>query len=205
LLYQGQPQEAIATTRHWLSQWKPKGLHYQHSISGFGVVWGELHQGNAAAAYAEAKKSWIILSRSLLDRMNSFRHVYLDCLGTACLAFCRASNNDKALLAEATHVRNRLLRERYRAAHASAAVIEAGIAAIRGDEAGAVQGLKRGLGILEGLQMNLHAHSVRLRLAELVGGDEGRSQVRMVEEWASVEGVRDLNGLKRVYTGGFKE
>jgi hypothetical protein len=204
LLYQGQPKEASATTRYWLSQWKPKGLHYQHSIAGFNFVSSELYQANWSAAYAEAQKAWVILRKSLLNRMNSFRHVYLECLATTALALYRESK-DKSLLAEASHLRDRLLRERYKASHASAAALTAGIAAIHGDEDTAVRELKRALTLHESLQMNLRSHGVRLRLARLLGGDEGSRQRQIAEEWARREGVKDLNCFIRVFTAGFKE
>src|SRR5258706_10231591 len=59
--------------------------------------------------------------------------------------------------------------------NAVATLRRAGIRAARGDHDGAVRAMRAAMEACDAAELGLHAHAARVRLGELIGGDEGKA------------------------------
>lgn len=76
-------------------------------------------------------------------------------------------------------------------ARAATPRVRAGLAAVDGDNAAAVQHLREALRQADETGAALYAAAIRLRLGELVGGSEGADLTAAGQLWMAREGVRN--------------
>jgi hypothetical protein len=76
-------------------------------------------------------------------------------------------------------------------ARAATPRVRAGLAALDGDDAAAVQHLREALRQADHIGAALYAAAIRLRLGELAGGSEGADLTAAGQLWMAREGVRN--------------
>jgi hypothetical protein len=79
------------------------------------------------------------------------------------------------------------------------AKLAAGVAAVRGDRAQALDRLATAVDALKGVDMHLYAASARLRLSQALGGNEGRAIVEQVEAWMRGQGVKQPARIAEIF------
>jgi hypothetical protein len=120
------------------------------------------------------------------------------------LALARAHSGDdvSTTLGEAKRRAKALERETVIYPHAWARLLRAGIAAVSGDEAGAVENLKAAIPIAESQNMLLVAAVARRRLGERLGGSEGAALVAEANGWMAKEGIANTERMTRLFAPG---
>jgi hypothetical protein len=88
---------------------------------------------------------------------------------------------------------------------AHARLIRAGIAAARGEAAGAATLLAEAIGRFEAVAMPLHAAAARRRLGGLLGGDAGRALIAAADAWMAGQQIRDPARMTALYAPGFPD
>jgi hypothetical protein len=84
-----------------------------------------------------------------------------------------------------------------------AKTIEAGRAKILGEDANAVELLREAIAALETLDMSLVASAARMRLGQLIGGDEGTRLVERARKLMTAERIVDPERMCRLFVPGF--
>jgi len=84
-----------------------------------------------------------------------------------------------------------------------AAMLRAGIAAVKRDFDGAAVALDKAIRGFTAAEMKLYAAAARRRYGELVGGEKGASIARAATRWMREEGVVDPAQMTRMLAPGF--
>jgi hypothetical protein len=163
-------REAVEAIRRWSTspQW-----HIQHWCAFFGQAHVDLYRGEARQALARLRAAWPRVRRALILRIAPQRLQTLQLRAHCALATVEHDGHDGALLALAERDTRRIAREVGPWPAAVATHLGAGLAALRGEPMEAVRLLRSAESQYRALDMQLMLASVRWRLGELVGGDEG--------------------------------
>jgi eukaryotic-like serine/threonine-protein kinase len=77
--------------------------------------------------------------------------------------------------------------------------IRAGVAAARGDRSRAATLFAEPVQAIEAVDMNLYAAASRRRLGQILGGDEGRAQLKGADCWMNQQGIRNPARMADVF------
>jgi len=182
----------------------PEGrFHLQH--------WAELeantelglYEGKAASERISFEAQVAAFRKSLLPRIQMLRvrHTYLH--GSLLVAEAATAVEPEPLRREAAGIARKLDREGLEFARVYAHILRAAIAAQRGVDEAAVAELRGALALCAVTSQGLHAAGCRLRLAALVGGDEGAALRAEALAWMRNEQVVNPARMIEVVTPGF--
>ncbi|HUQ02132.1 MAG TPA: AAA family ATPase [Kofleriaceae bacterium] len=167
------PAQAAAELELALAQWTVNGFHLQHYHHLLGLGQLHLYTGEAAKGYAALAERWAGLESSLILRVELVRNeAYLLRARLALLEAEQDPSRRDVRLREAT----RLIKPSLTGGPGLAGMGElaaAGVAASLGDGDDAVARLRRAITLLDGDDMATYAAVARIRLGDLLGGDEG--------------------------------
>jgi hypothetical protein len=167
------PDEARRQVEQANRQWSREGFHLQHYYELLANGQIDLYTGNGRAGLERTDQHWKALKRSMLLRVQNIRVEAQHLRARCAMAEAKATGNTK-LLAIATTSAQKIKKEKKPWAMAIAQLVDASVAAIRGD-AGAVKMLDTAEHALTAADMHLYAAVVRYRRGQLVGGDEGKT------------------------------
>jgi tRNA A-37 threonylcarbamoyl transferase component Bud32 len=170
-----EPQRARAELGEVMDLWSQQGYQVQHMNRLYDEAIIDLYQGDGASAWRRVAEQWPLVQRSHLLRVQQVRIFLFHMRGRCALAIGGP--------AEAQREARALWREKAAWASALAQLLEAGVAAQRGDAKGAQGALGDAVKRCEATGMRLFAAAARRRLGELVGGDEGRLLIEQADEW----------------------
>jgi len=159
-------RRAVADAR---ADWTRDGFTFQHWLALGLEVACDLYSRRPAAAWQRVARAWPTIERSNLLRMQLPRIDTLAMRAGAAIAAAPGSWDRRSLLRAAARDARTLGRERLAHAHAHAALIHAGVAALTGDRAGALRWLERAGHGFVASDMPVHAACVRRRRALLCG------------------------------------
>ena len=181
--------------------WGPRQGFLVLNNEEFGAeVQNHLYRGDGAAAWdLIANRYAPSLARSHLLRFQKVRIFFYERRARCALAAVTSGGDPRRLLKAAEADARRLRRERMPWADALSRMVLAGLAATRGDRAGAREGFADAMQSLEGVDMHLHAATARRRLGEAMGGDQGRALVAEADEWMSREGIRNPERMADIF------
>ncbi|HEY5947304.1 MAG TPA: protein kinase [Kofleriaceae bacterium] len=198
-LLRGEPDVARENVREALASWSRRGYQIQHFNGLLGEAQADLYDGRPEAAL-----------QRLVDRIREIRRAGITTVtySSACLwsTYARAAvavaaaKRDKNSMTTAMRAIRRLGALWLPWAKASAQMLDGIVANVRGDDASAVRSLRDAARAFDGLDMRLYAETTRLRIGQLVGGDEGRDLVTGANEWLVREAVREPARLAMVFT-----
>jgi hypothetical protein len=198
-------EAARALAEEALGAWSQRGFHIQHLCHYYGSLYIDLYSGDAAGAWDRTERTAPLLATSLLMRIQHVRADVYQHGGRAALAAAAASSEPAPLLRHAEYYAKRLERERVAWADATARLIRAGVASVRGDTEVATRTLRESLALCEAAEIGLFAAAVRRRLGGLLGGDEGRSLVEQADAWMRAQTIRDPARMASCLAPGFRE
>jgi hypothetical protein len=179
-----EPETARRELAEAMDRWSHHGFHVQHQNRLYDESQIDLYQGDAAAAWRRITETWPLLGRSHHLRVQQVRIYQVHLRGRAALA----AGGDPTLVRSARRDARALWHERAPWAQALARLLEAGVAARRGD--GQAAGLLRDAAErCDAAKMRLYAAAARRRLGELTGGEEGRALVAEADKWMAGQGV----------------
>jgi hypothetical protein len=188
-----------------LGQWTRQGFHVQHLVGLLRRIDISLYREDAARALQRAAELWSSFTGSLLSRVQHIRVLACHFRARSALALAASAPNAAPLLATAARDARQLERERVPWAAAFARLIRAGVAACRGDAAGAAARLAEAALALDGLDMALYAAAARRRLGRLRGGAEGRGLVASAEAWMAGQQVANPARMTALLVPGFPD
>lgn len=189
-----------------LAEWpeQPFGSPHYMAITAQGRI--ELYAGTARQGWEAIERSWPALKRNGLFRVQAVRTTAHQIRATCGIGASRETPRGAApLLATAERDAAAIAAERAPYTAPVAALIRAGVAAARGDEAAAARELRAALGGFDACHMKLFAAVTRRRLGEVVGGDEGRTLVQDANAWMAAHGVVNPSRTTAALAPGFPD
>jgi eukaryotic-like serine/threonine-protein kinase len=199
------PDQARHLALESIAKWSQQGFHVQHLTSFYGQMLIDLYNGDALGAWRRATSTWPELEKSLLMKIQ---HVYIDSLqysGRSALAAARQGEPAAPLLKHVEKTARILDQQRLGWSDAFAAHLRAGIASIRGDEAGSIVLLRRAIEGFDEGGLKLYAAASRRVLGRLIGGDEGQSLIARCDDWMASQGIRAPEKMVRACVSGFPD
>ncbi len=194
------PELAEATLRQALGQWTQQGFHIQHNEWFGAEVQIRMYRGDYKDAWNFLTTRYApSLARSHLTRIQRLRIFFYDRRARCALAAAMGAADSRPLLRSAESDAQRLDREGMAWSKALAYPIRAGVAAARGDTSRAASMFAEAVAQLEAVDMNLYAAASRRRLAEILGGDEGRAQMERADSSMRQQGIQNPARMADVF------
>jgi eukaryotic-like serine/threonine-protein kinase len=184
-------------------RWSNQSFQFQHYWYLLARTQIDLYLNDGPAAHARVLASWPAFARSLLLRVQNIRIEARGFRGRAALAAARGPDG-AALLAEAAREARAIARERTDNARGIAALIGAGVAARRGQQARALAELQIADSAFTAADMVMHAHCARHVLGSLQGGDAGAAAMQAAVAGLAQQRVARPEHLIRMLAPGFE-
>lgn len=198
-------QEALARVEDVMSRWSHTGYHMQHYFALLAHVQAHLFAMDSAAAAACIRKDERDLKRSWLLRVPSVRHEYWHFCGKAAILEALSmpiGSQREAKLREAEDWANKAVQSPLTWVQGTGYALFGAIAHARGNSK-TVAYLRQALNRFQVTQMGLYAAAVRLRLANLVKGDEGQQLANMARDFFASQGLRSEENWLSLLVPGF--
>jgi eukaryotic-like serine/threonine-protein kinase len=153
----------------------------------------DLYGGAHRSAYDQVLERWKPFSDAMLLRVHLIRTQLHELRARAALAAAGEAQGAERgrLLDDAARSARELQRGSTAWTEALSLLLSGCILAARGDAERARAQLEQSIRLCEAADMPLHAASARLRLGELLGGDEGQSLITYAREWMQSQSIRN--------------
>lgn len=166
----------------------------------------ELYAGTPRTGWEAVERSWPALKRTGLFRIQSVRITARQIRASCGVAASHTAPSGSApLLAAAERDAAAIAAERAPYSAPTAALLTAGVAARRGDEAAAARALRVALAGFEACHMKLFLAVTQRRLGELVGGDEGRALVNQANTWMTTHRIVNADRMTATLAPGLPD
>jgi hypothetical protein len=206
------PAEARHDVKDAIAAWLPGQADFgnQHYLATRSLTHIALYDGSAESEAADLDARWKRYDGSLLARVQFLQQDALWMragwsLARALAARARGEATvERAHLDAARRYRVGLARLDLPMAHAAGARLDAGIAAVEGDEARAVARLRDAIVLADAQETELYAACLRWRLGRVVGGSEGDLLVKTAESWLGERGVRVPERMAAAHVPGWR-
>ena len=189
-----------------LAEWpeQPFGSPHYMALTAQGRI--ELYAGTPRTGWEAVERSWPALKRTGLFRIQSVRITARQIRASCGVAASHTAPSGPApLLAAAERDAAAIAAERAPYSAPTAALLTAGVAARRGDEAAAARALRVALAGFEACHMKLFLAVTQRRLGELVGGDEGRALVNQANTWMTTHRIVNADRMTATLAPGFPD
>jgi hypothetical protein len=172
-------QEAIAEV---MAEWSQRGVHLQHLWELWARCQLQLYMDRIPGAQRQLEARWPEIRRSVLMRTQLLLIDLLHLRGRLHLAAAQHGEGSRRDALQTTAQMSRAI-EREGVPHGwpLARLLDAGIAAMRGNDTLAVRQLSEAAEGFARADMELLAAAANMRLGRLLGGDEGRTLVATAE------------------------
>lgn len=180
------PDEAERRADEGLAPWQSKTFQVAHYMDLIARVQLALYRGDAAAALDRLRREWPRLVTSMSLLVQNFRVTVHHLRGRAAIALATRSPSARkraGLVAMAAKDAARLRTDDVAWSKALALSLEAGVAALRGNEVEGTNLLAEAAHEFRALHMHLHAAAADYERGRILGGDQGRALVRSSETW----------------------
>lgn len=206
LLGQDDPERASAIHDQSMSLWPVQEYTLQKMMAALGRGWIDLYIDDAEASWRAANDHWKRARRVFLHLLENIPAYMLHWRALSALAmaehtrkagrdpqeFIRAAERDAASLRRLTLSHGLAMGE----------AVLAGVAALRSDRAKAIAHLKVATQGFDRAAMMTLAATSRRELGRLMGNEEGVHTMRSAEEQLASLGVRNVDGITRVFLRG---
>ncbi len=189
-----------------LAEWpeRPFGSPHYMATTAQGRI--ELYAGTPRNGWEAIERAWPALRRTGLFRIQSVRTTARQIRASCCIGASHTAPATAApLLAAAERDAAAIAAERAPYCAPSAALLRAGVAAQRGNEAAAERALRAALAGFDACHMKLFRAVTGRRLGELVGGDEGRALVHQANAWMTAHGIVNADRMTATLAPGFPD
>jgi len=185
------------------ARWSQRGFHTQHYYALVAEAEIDLYEGPGADVWQRVREATPALRRSLLLRVQSARIRWRELRGRSAMAAAEEAARPEALWRTVEGEAAALLRERTAWGDAPARLLQAGLAAARGDDTTARSRLDAAIAGFQALDMGLYVAAARRRRGELIGGDPGAAVVAEADAWMQAQGIRRPAAIARALAPGF--
>jgi hypothetical protein len=160
------PDEATAQVEAAVAEWRASGFQIQDYNAVQALVHIDLYEGRAPRARARLLEIWSQLRRTQILGVQQIRIEALHLRGCAALA---ASGD----LGEAREMARLIAREEMRWGAPLVRVLDGAVAARTGQRDVAIEKLEAAVAGFDAVDMDVHRELARLRLGEMIGGNDG--------------------------------
>jgi eukaryotic-like serine/threonine-protein kinase len=190
-LAEDDPAEARHQSREAMRGWRNDATHLEHFYELIGEAAIDLYEGDPAAAQRRMAETWPRLERQQYFRIQVTRIVGAHCRGRIELACADQSDSRTAEPHLKAAARAARLLQGERAAHAVplAGLLLAGIAARRGDDAGAARLLEEAERACIATDLELLAIAARRQRGRLLGGTAGATLIAAADAAMTAEQI----------------
>ncbi len=198
------PQRAAHVIDEILRQWSVDGYHLQHYWALLARANIEIFLGRPERALESVQKDWGRLRNHLLMLIPAVRNESRFLRGRAALSLAAREKGERKreLFRRVLEDCAKLFRQKLPWTQATGLLLAAG-AQLEERPEEAVASLRKSLSLLEECSMRLYAAAVRIRLGQLLGGDEGR---RMQDEgfaYMKSQNIRNPPAMLEILAPGF--
>lgn len=197
-----EPAAAEEAIERCLAIWPVKEFDFQRLHAFEGLVDIDLYSGRARSAWTRVERTWPEIVESGLLRitvLETFTHAARARAALAC-ANCESGTKARSnLLEAAASSAKRLHRSKAKYAAGLGFMIDAGIAASRGDRSGTREMLLRAEGELAAHDLIPWLAAVRISLAPLLDGESGRRMPEAGHAWMASQGIRRPEYITRMF------
>jgi hypothetical protein len=199
------PGEARRRGEEAMARWSHKTFHVEHWWNLLGQAQVELYRGNGAAAHRRISEGWPGLKTSLLlmVQLTRLEATHLRARAALQAAQTATPSEAKSFLASAARDAAKILGEKMPWSTPLAWLIQAGVAARRGDSEGAARLAKEAARGLDEAGMPLHAACARWQQGRVIGGDGGRDLVQAAESWMKGQKIQRPERMAALFAPGF--
>lgn len=204
MLANDSPSAAIVEASDAVDRWSRKGFHLQHYNSLFARVMANLYDGNAAAAETLVANAWPAMKKAMVLFIQQMKIRALHLRG--CVRLTSALHEPErrsALLRLVQQDIGALKNEKVGWARALAALLQAGIARVNEDQAGAAAELERAVAALDAADMTLYAAAARRQLGVIRGGAAGAALVAEADTFMHQRQIRRPERMTAILVPGF--
>lgn len=175
-----------------LERWSLHGYQIQHWNEMASNALMDLYEGNALGARKRVEEGWVPMSKSLLTQVQLIRFEVNELQARTAVAAALVSprGERERYLKIADEYTKKMAKEDLDWTNAILTLRRAGIAQARGDRDLAVREYRAAVAACDRTALGLHAASARVRLGELVAGDEGAKLVEAGTAALSIEDIR---------------
>jgi serine/threonine protein kinase/tetratricopeptide (TPR) repeat protein len=187
-----------------LTAWPRKGFHLQHYVSLVALAQIELYTGDTEVAWRHVDTQMKSLEKSMLLRIQGLRIEAMYLRARLALASAAGSVRDRRLRI-AEQLADRLSAEKMGWSNPMAAVIRAGLAYRRGNNARAEVLTTEAIDGFEAADMTLYAAAARRRLGEIIGGDRGEELLNQADELMRRRQIKTPAAFANLLVSAFAE
>ena len=198
------PAEARERAREATLAWSQRKFHVEYWWAMLSDGQIDLYLGDAEAAHRNIVAPWPALDRSMLLLVQLTRIEALQLRARAALMLARQQPaRRQALRREAARDAAALARQGTALALPWAALLRAGVAALAGDDAGALRLLAEAARGFDAADMALYAAATRRRQGQLLGGDAGAALCAAADAFMTGQGIVDPARMGAMLAPGF--
>lgn len=196
------PDGARRAVRQVMDRWSLQGFYFQHYLEMFAENQIDLYCGRWAPAWRRSDERWPQMKASFLLRIPFVKLEALHLVGRCALAAAIGSR-DLSLLDRVERDAREIEKGKSTWTLPFAMALRAGVSAVRGAKAEAMDYLERATTGFEKSEMLLYANAASWRRGTLAGGNEGRALMSHAEEWMRSQGVKNVAKIADVLVPGF--
>jgi hypothetical protein len=196
------PKGAQDDLRELMGRWSRQGFHVQHLTGLMGQLQIDLYNRDGAA-WKRITEQWPALARSLFLRVQVVRIFMLHLRARSALAAAAGAADPRSFLRAAERDARRLEGEKMHWSGPLAQLIRAGVAARRGDTAGAGVLLENAVKGFDAADMGLFAATTRRRQGQLFGGNAGRDLIGQADSWMAGQQIKNPSRMTAMHVPGF--
>ena len=174
-----------------MARWTHHGFNIQHLSALYGQVYLDLYTGQKERAWQRIPGMWSACRKSFLLRIQQVRIDVLQLSGRSALAAAWGADPEPLLHVAAGYA-CRLEREGLPWSLALARLIQAGVAARRGDQERAARLFAKAAAGFDAVPMGMFAAAARRRQGELLGGAEGGALIDTANAWMKGQQIQDV-------------
>ncbi len=184
LLAADRPIAARESVEESLAKWTHPAFHVQHSIALMAETYIDLYCHRGEEAWVRYQDQWNLLAKSKLLFLQTVRMFNLHLRSRAALAMIEQSLPSRGAISISKVKRlvardaRTILRSRMPYCIPHAHHLQAGLAFINGDIEKAINGLTQTARGYDSVDMPIFASSIRMRLGQWLGNDEGDQMIR---------------------------
>lgn len=172
------PERALRNLEEAIEQWSQQGYYVQHCLALLGRTTVLLYAARADEAHTLLENEWPKLEQHYFLKLQYLRVEAIYLRGLAALGTAHAGHKKKAALHSlAERCAKDLEDEKMKWTAPLAAMVRAGVAEHRGQAELAVRHYREAVQGFQAAGMTMREAAARLRLGELLGGDQGRGLV----------------------------
>jgi hypothetical protein len=185
-----------------IDAWSRRGYHIQHFNGLVGEAQADIYEGRPHDALKRIDDKLAEIKRSGILTVTYSAACLWSTYARAAVAVA-ALERTEAAFAVAKQANRKLAALWLPWAIGTAQLLDGILAKVRGDDDTAVRTLRAAATALDKIDMRLHAEAARVRLGEILGGDEGRALVTGAREWLESEQVSEPQLLVATFAPRF--